>query len=91
MSHVEFAYNWTIHIATQISLFEVVYGFDPLSPLDLSPLPASEHFNLDRKKVEFMRNLHEKVKLNIERCTEQYIKQANKGFCKVVFKVEDWV
>ena len=68
MPHVEFAYNRVVHSSTQYSLFEIVYGFNPLTPLDLSPLPMSEQVNLDSvRKVDFVRNLHEKVRQNIER------------------------
>ncbi|XP_062087666.1 uncharacterized protein LOC133794454, partial [Humulus lupulus] len=74
------------------SPFEIVYGFNPLTPLDLSPLPVSEHLNLDgEKKAEFVKKIHERARLNIERRTEQYIKQANKGRHKQVFEPGDWV
>ena len=90
--HVEFAYIRTIHSATKFSPFEIVYGFNPLTPLDLSPLPMSEHVNLDgKKKVEFVKQIHEKARLNIERRTEQYAKQANKGRRHVVYEPGDWV
>ena len=36
---MEFAYNKVVHSTTQMSPFEVVYGFNPLTPLDLLPLP----------------------------------------------------
>lgn len=37
---VEFPYNRTVHSSTGFSPFEVVYGFNPLTPLDLVPLPS---------------------------------------------------
>ncbi|XP_031405676.1 uncharacterized protein LOC116214408, partial [Punica granatum] len=80
------------HSATKFSPFEVVYGFNPLTPLDLSPLPLTEHVNLDgKKKVEFVKQIHEKTRLNIERKTEQYTKHANKGRHKLIFEPGDWV
>ena len=92
LPHVEFAYNSTIHFATKFSPFEIVYGFNPLTPLDLSPLPMSEHVNLDgKKKAKFVKQIHEKARLNIKRMIEQYVKLANKGHLHVVFEPGDWV
>ena len=86
MPHVEFAYNRAVHSTTKFSPFEIVYGFNPLTPLDFLHLPISEQVNLDgKKKAEFVKQLHEKVRFNIERRTEQYIKQANKGCHKLIF------
>jgi hypothetical protein len=36
---VEFAYNRTVHSTTGFSSFDIVYGFNPLIPMDLIPLP----------------------------------------------------
>ncbi|XP_019059089.1 PREDICTED: uncharacterized protein LOC104822532 [Tarenaya hassleriana] len=74
------------------SPFEIVYGFNPLTPLDLIPLPFSEHANLDgKRKAEFVKQIHETAKLNIEKKTEQYARHANKGRKEVIFEPGDWV
>ena len=92
MPHVEFAYNRVVHSATQFSPFQIVYGFNPLTPLDLSPLPVSEHVNLDGEaRAELVKQIHETARLNIEKKTMQYEKHANKGQKKVVFEPGDWV
>jgi len=44
LSHIEFAYNRVVHKTTQLSPFEVVYGFNPLTPKDLIPLPNPTDF-----------------------------------------------
>ena len=89
---VEFVCNCTIHSDTKFLPFEIVYGFNPLTPLDLTSLPLSECANLDGKKnVEFVKQIHEKARLNIEKMMEHYAKQANKGRRQLIFELEDWV
>ncbi|XP_060196232.1 uncharacterized protein LOC132625623, partial [Lycium barbarum] len=76
------------------SPFEVVYGFNPLTPLDLLPLPTDNIVNLDgRKKAEMMKKIHEQTKLAIERKNEQTALRRNKGRKSVIFKPGDpvWV
>ena len=59
---IEFAYNRSVHSITIFSPFEIVYGFDPLTPLDLLPLPVNEMTSLDGpKKAEMVKKLHESV------------------------------
>ena len=43
----EYAYNHPRHSTTGKSPFEVVYGFNPLSTLDILPLPLQERINMD--------------------------------------------
>ncbi|KAK6139092.1 hypothetical protein DH2020_027172 [Rehmannia glutinosa] len=60
--------------------------------VDLVPIPVEEQASLDGKaKAELVKKLHEKVKLNIEKQTERYVKQANKGRKQVIFEPGDWV
>ncbi|KAH9649363.1 Endonuclease [Citrus sinensis] len=92
LPHVEFAYNRTVHSATKFSPFEIVYGFNPLTPLDLLPLPIDERASMDgKKKAECVKQLHERTRQHIEKRTEQYATQANKGCKQVVFQPGDWV
>lgn len=92
LAMVEFAYNRTVHSSTGKSPFEVVYGFNPLTPLDLLPLPTDNIVNLDgRKKAEMMKKIHEQTKLAIERKNEQTALRRNKGRKSVIFKPGDQV
>lgn len=62
-----------MHLATKLTPFQVVYGFNPLSPLDLFALPLKEQANLDgKKKAKFVKSMHEQVRKNIEACTKMY-------------------
>jgi hypothetical protein len=64
LPHIEFAYNRSIHSTTKLSLFMVVYGFNPHAPIDLLPLPHSKIVNLDATQhSEFILKLHETTKL----------------------------
>ena len=38
LPHIEFAYNRVVNSTTSHTSFEVVYGFNPLTPLDLLPI-----------------------------------------------------
>jgi len=74
---IEFAYNRSVHSTTDYSPFEIVYGFNPLTPLDLIPLPIDERVSLDgNKKAQVVKDLHTKIQQQIEKKNEQY---ANKS------------
>jgi len=68
LPHIEFAYNRVVHKTTQLSPFEVVHGFNPLIPRDLIPLPNLQDFihKEGASRVDFVRKLHEKVKIQIQ-------------------------
>jgi len=68
LSHIEFAYNRVVHSTTKISPFEVIYGFNLITPLDLIPLPTSFDFIHKEgvSKSKFIKDLHEKVRNQIQ-------------------------
>ncbi|PKI52194.1 hypothetical protein CRG98_027414 [Punica granatum] len=89
---VEFSYNRSIINTTRKTHFEVVYGFNPITPLDLAPLPASSRVCFDgKKRVEQIKALHEQVKKQIEKKNAAYAQGANKGRKQVHFNPSDLV
>ncbi|XP_056851761.1 uncharacterized protein LOC130500850 [Raphanus sativus] len=80
------------HSASKYSPFEIVYGFNPISPLDLMPLPECARISMDgKKKAEMVQQIHEQARKNIVEKTKQYTKKANKGRREMIFDVGDMV
>lgn len=79
-SRDEYAYNRVVHKTTNISPFEVVYGFDPLTPLDLLPLPNPHTFVYKEgaTKAEFIKKMHEGIKEQIQQEIEKYYEKFPK-------------
>ncbi|RDY03349.1 UPF0183 protein, partial [Mucuna pruriens] len=88
LPHLEFAYNRTIQ-STSYSSFEVVYGFYPLTPLDILTLPTNEHKS---RRNNLLKSCMPKFELTLRRGmnNEQYARQANKGHV-MTFKPGDCV
>jgi hypothetical protein len=77
---VEFAYSRTVHSTTNFSPFENVYRFHPLTHMNLIPLPFEENVSIDgEKKTKMVRQLHEGLRLQIEKKNKLYTSKANKG------------
>jgi len=92
LPHAEFAYNKTPSRTTGMSPFRIVYGLDPLGPLDLIPRPLDQRPSADaNQRVEEIKKLHERVKARIEKINATYSSQANKGRKKKVFQPGDLV
>jgi hypothetical protein len=69
-----------------------VYGFNPLTPMDLTSLPVDERVSLDgNRKAQVVKTLHESVRQQIEKRNRVYATKANKGRKHVIFQPDDWV
>jgi len=58
-----------------------MYGFNPITPLDLLPLPNPQEFVHKEgiTKAEFVMKMHERIKNQIQQQTKKYMKHSNKG------------
>ncbi|KAJ9563965.1 hypothetical protein OSB04_009125 [Centaurea solstitialis] len=92
LSFAEFAYNQSPTYATGRTPFEVNYGVNPLTPIDLIQLPKGSevHFEASNRAKE-MQKIHEQVKAKIEHANDLYKKRANKHRKKAVFQPGDLV
>ena len=86
MPFIEFAYNRIVHSTTEFSPFKIMYGFNPLAPMDLIPLLVDERVSLDgNRKAQVVKTLHESVRQQIEKRNHVYATKANKGRKHVIF------
>ncbi|RDX65670.1 hypothetical protein CR513_55655, partial [Mucuna pruriens] len=69
LPYIEFAYNRVVNTTTYQSPFELVYRFNPLTPLDLLHFPyVSFRLSEDgRSKAQFVKKFHEKAQSHIEK------------------------
>jgi len=67
--YIEFAYNIVVNSTTSHTPFEVVYGSNPLTPLDLLPIPILDEVLCKDgfEKASFIKDLHHHIKRQIER------------------------
>ena len=56
---IEFAYNRAVHSTTHTSPFEIIIGFNSLTPIDLIPLPFNKLVRVDgSSKAYLVKKLH---------------------------------
>ena len=92
MPHVEFAYNRAVHSTTNLCPFEIVYGFKPIPPIDLLPLPLQERTNMEAsKRAAYVKKIHEKTKEAVELKATCKTTSMNKHRKKVLFEPRDLV
>ena len=88
----EYAYNRVRHSTTGKSPFEVVYGFNLLSPLDILPLPLQESINMDATaRVNYLKKMHEDTRHTIEHQVQRLVTKLNINKQPMVFNIGDLV
>jgi len=79
LPNAEFAYNRSPSYATKHSPFECVYGVNPLTPLDLLPIPTKSRVSFEAKtQAKEMKKLREQDRVQIEKTNEVYKAKASK-------------
>ncbi|GKA31233.1 RNA-directed DNA polymerase [Tanacetum coccineum] len=92
LPQAEFAYNRSFNHTTGKSPFEVVYGRNPITPLDLVPVPEVGRFSEEgADQSEQIKELHRSVQEQIIRHNEQYKEHVDKRRKQVLYREGDLV
>ncbi|GJV06320.1 RNA-directed DNA polymerase [Tanacetum coccineum] len=92
LPHTEFAYNRSVNRTTGKSPFEVVYGRNLITPLDLVPVPEVGQFSEEgADQSEQIKELHRSVQEQIIRHNKQYKEHADKRRKQVLYREGDLV
>ena len=92
LAHAEFTYNRSPSSTTGHTPFEVLYGINPLIPLDLTSLPLDFKPSVDaNEKVKQMKKLHEAIRIQIVKANEKIKNKANKHRKPKLFQPGDLV
>ncbi|PKI67468.1 hypothetical protein CRG98_012052 [Punica granatum] len=92
LPQAEFANNRSQSKTTGKSPFQIVYGSNPNSSLDLVLIPINNSFSSDaEERVKQIQEFHKEVRKKILQQNEKYKEQADKSRRSVSFKEEDLV
>ncbi|GKC31597.1 RNA-directed DNA polymerase [Tanacetum coccineum] len=92
LPQAEFAYDRSVNRTTSKSPFEVVYGRNPITPLDLVPVPEVGQFSEEEAdQSDQIKDLHRSVREHIIRHNEQYKEHADKRRKQVLYREGDLV
>ncbi|RDY08349.1 hypothetical protein CR513_07436, partial [Mucuna pruriens] len=76
--HIDFAFNRVVNKTISYIPFELVYGCNLLSPLDLVSFPISSKANHEcLSKTQSMVSLDERAKMFLERQGKRYVERVN--------------
>ncbi|GKA21562.1 RNA-directed DNA polymerase [Tanacetum coccineum] len=92
LPQAEFAYNRSVNHTTGKSPFEVAYGRNTITPLDLVPVPEVGQFSEEgADQFAQIKELHRSVREQIIWHNEQYKKLADKHRKQVLYREGDLV
>ncbi|GJY28735.1 RNA-directed DNA polymerase, partial [Tanacetum coccineum] len=92
LPQAEFSYNRSVNRTTGKSPFEVVFGQNPITPLDLIPVPEVGQFSKEgADQSEQIKELHRSVQEQIIRHNKQYKKHADKRQKQILYREGDLV
>jgi len=92
LPHDEFAYNRTPVRATGCSPFEALYGINPLTPIDIIPLPTDYKVSFEaEQRAKEMKRLYEQIRAHIEKVNKAYKTKANQNRKGMEFQPGDLV
>ncbi|GJS32148.1 RNA-directed DNA polymerase [Tanacetum coccineum] len=68
LPQAEFAYNWSRNRTTGKTPFEIVYGHNPITPLDLVPAMVTKLLDMDAdEQFKKIKDLHQEIYLHKDR------------------------
>ncbi|GJS05495.1 RNA-directed DNA polymerase [Tanacetum coccineum] len=92
LPQAEFAYNRLVNRTTCKSPFEVLYGRNLITPLDLVPVPELGQFSEEgADQSEQIKELHRSVQEQIIRHNKHYKEHADKRCKQVLYRESDLV
>ena len=87
LPHAEFAYHRVPSKTTGFSPFFVVYGLNPLTPIDLAPFPTPLKFSHDAEsRANEIQKVHKQVVDRIEKMNTKVKERVNQNRKEVLFK-----
>jgi len=79
LPYAEFAFNRAPCKSTHLSPFQLVYGYNPKTPLDLTPIPTTSKFSWEaEKRAKEIKELHAQGRERIQKSNAQAMHQAKK-------------
>ena len=92
LPQAEFAYNKSDNRTTGKTPFEVVYGHNPITPLDFTPIPVLKQFSLEAEEhAKHIKELHSQVHNQINKHNMKYKQHVDIRRKRVIFKKGDLV